>query len=169
MNKRKWLALALAAMMLLSLAACGNKAEDGDDLSTGDYLPNITPPLDVAITDCLSAAEVSTIMGAQLTASDPYEDGTWVVYSSEDGLRSVSVSMENTTIALYDAMIGELAGGEKENSLGDRAYWYGVTGEMINYCEGYSIAVSVNDPSVSNTKGLCQAVMKKIADNLQAK
>lgn len=169
MNKRKWLALALAAMLLLSLAACGGKGEDGDDLSTGDYLPDTKPPLDIAITDRLSAAEVSTIMGAQLTASDPYEDGTWVMYSSADGLRSVSVNMENTTTALYDAMIGELAAGEKETSLGERAYWYGATGEMINFCEGYSIAVSVNDPSVSNTKGLCQAIMKKIVDNLQAK
>lgn len=169
MNKQKWLALMLAALMLLSLAACGNKGRDGDDLSTDDYLPDAKPPLDVAITDCLSAAEVSTIMGVQVTASDPYEEGTWVIYSSEDGLRSVSVSMENTTIALYDAMIGEMSAGEKEPSLGYRAYWYSIMGEMINYCEGYSIAVSANDPTVASTKGICQAVMKKIVDNLQAK
>ncbi len=169
MNKKKWLALLLAALMVLSLAACGNKGGDGDDLSAGDYLPEVKPPLDIAITDCLSAAEVSTILGVEVTASDPYEEGTWVIYSSADGLRSVSVSMENTTVPLYNAMITELSGGEEENSLGDRAYWYGITGEMINFCEGYSIAVSANDPSVSNTKGLCQAVMKRIVDNLQAK
>ena len=169
MNRNKWLALLLATTMLLSLAACGDKGEDGDDLSAGDYLPEVKPPLDIAITDCLSAAEVSTILGVEVTASDPYEEGTWVIYSSSDGLRSVSVSMENTTIPLYDAMIAELSGGEKETSLGDRAYWYGITGEMINYCEGYSIAVSANDPLVSNTKGICQAVMKKIVANLQAK
>ncbi len=170
MNKRKWLALALAAMMmLLGLVACGDKGADDGDLAPSDYLPDAKPPLDIAITDCLSAAEVSTIMGAELTASDPYEDGTWVMYSSADGLHSVSVSMENTTIPLYDAMIAELSSGEAESSLGYRAFWYGLTGEMINYCEGYSIAVSVNDPTVSSTKGLCQAVMKKIVDNLQAK
>ncbi len=167
MKKQKWLAVILAALMLLSLAACGNKEDGGESLAPSDYLPDITPPLNIAITDCLSAAEVSTIMGVAMTASDPYEEGTWVIYSSEDGLRSVSVSMENTTIPLYDAMIAELSGGEKEATLGDRAYWYALTGEMINYCEGYSIAVSVNDPVVANTKGLCEAVMKKLADNLQ--
>ena len=169
MNKRQWLALALAAMLLLSLAACGDIGGDGGDLAPSDYLPDTKPPLDIAITDCLSAAEVSTVMGMTMTASDPYEHGTWVVYSSEDGLHSVSVSMENTTTPLYDAMIAELSEGEKEATLGDRAYWYGITGEMINYCEGYAIAVSVSDPSVSSTKGICQAVMKKIVDNLQAK
>ncbi len=168
MNKQKWLALALAVMLLLSLVACGNK-DGSESLAPSDYLPDITPPLNVAITDCLSAAEVSAIMGVNMTASDPYEEGTWVIYSSEDSLRSVSVSMENTTIALYDAMIAELSGGEQETTLGYRAYWYGITGEMINYCEGYSIAVSVNDPTVASTKGLCNAVMKKIVDNLQAK
>lgn len=169
MNKRQWLALALAAMLLLSLAACGEKGGDGGDLAPSDYLPDTKPPLDIAITDCLSAAEVSTVMGMTMTASDPYEHGTWVVYSSEDGLHSVSVSMENTTTPLYDAMIAELSEGEKESALGDRAYWYGITGEMINYCKGYAIAVSVSDPSVSSTKGLCQAVMKRIVENLQAK
>ena len=169
MNTRKWLALTLAVLMMLSLAACSNKEDGGESLAPSDYLPDAQPPLDIAITDCLSAAEVSTIMGVQVAASDPYEEGTWVIYSSTDGLHSASVSMENTTIALYDAMISELSGAEKETSLGDRAYWYDLTGEMINYCEGYSIAVSVNDPAVANTKGLCNAVMKKIVDNLQAK
>jgi predicted small lipoprotein YifL len=169
MKKQTWLALALAALMLLSLTACGNKKVGTESLAPSDYLPDVQPPLDIAITDCLSAAEVSTILGVDVTASDPYEEGTWVIYSSEDGMRSVSVSMENTTIALYDAMIGEMSGKDAENSLGYRAYWYGVTGEMINYCEGYSIAVSANDPNVSNTRGICQMVMKKIVDNLQSK
>lgn len=169
MHMKKWLAMALAALMLLSLVACGDKDTGDGDLAPSDYLPDAQPPLDIAITDCLSETEVSTIMGVTMTASDPYEHGTWVVYSSEDGLRSVSVSMENTTILLYDAMIAELSSGEAESSFGYRAFWYGVTDEMINYCEGYSIAVSVNDPTVQNTRGLCQAVMKKIVDNLQAK
>ena len=79
------------------------------------------------------------------------------------------VTIVPATIALYDAMIAELSSGEAEASLGYRAFWYATTGEMINYCEGYAISVSVNEPTVQNTRGLCQAVMKKIIDNLQAK
>lgn len=168
MNKNKWLALVLATILLLSLVACGNK-DGGESLAPSDYLPDITPPLNIAITDCLPADKVSNIMGVPMTASDPYEEGTWVVYSSADGTHQVSVSMENTTTELYDAMVAGLSGGEQEPTLGPRAYWYGLTGEMINYCEGYSIAVSVNDPTVASTKGLCNAVMKKIVDSLQAK
>lgn len=166
MNKNKWIAVLLSALMLLSLTACGGKG--GEELAPSDYLPDITPPLDVAITDCLSADEASTVIGVPMTASDPYEDGTWVIYSSEDGLRSISVSMENATIGVYDAMIAELSGGEAQTTLGHRAYWYSLSGEMINFCEGYSIAVSVNDPTVASTRGLCEAVMKTIVDNLQA-
>ena len=169
MKKQTWFALALAVLMLLLLAACGNQEDGGESLAPSDYLPDAQPPLDIAITDCLSAADVSTILGVEVTASEPYEEGTWLIYSSADGLRSASVSMENTTTPLYDAMISELSGAEKETSLGDRAYWYDLTGEMINYCEGYSIAVSANDPMVASTKGICQAVMKKIVDNLQTK
>lgn len=168
MNKNKWLSILLATVLLLSLAACG-EGKGEEDLAPSDYLPDITPPLNIAITDCLSADEVSGIVGVPMTASDPYEDGTWVIYSSADGARSVSVSMENTTAELYDAMIEDLPDGEKEPSLGDRAFWYSSNGEMIHFCEGYSIAVSVNDPTVANTKGLCEAVVKKIADNLQAR
>ncbi len=168
MNKSRWCALVLATMLLLSLVACGNK-DGSESLAPSDYLPDIAPPLNITITDCLSAAEVSTIMGVDMTASEPYEEGTWVVYSSADAQRSVSVSMENATAELYDAMIAGLTGGEQDAALGERAYWYDLTGEMIHFCEGYSIAVSVNDPTVVSTKGLCQAVMKKLVDNLQAK
>lgn len=167
MTKRRWISLLLVAVLLMSFTACG-KGKDGEDLAPSDYLPDITPPLDIAITDRLSADEVSTIIGVPMTASDPYEDGTWVIYSSADSLRSVSVSMENATTAVYDAMIAELSGGEKVPEVSDRAYWYAQRGEMINYCAGYSMAITVTDPTVASTYGLCQAVAKKLADNLQA-
>ncbi len=169
MRIKKWLAVLAALLMALSLAACGNKNNEEDTLSAGEYLPDITPPLNVAITDCLSADAVSAIIGVPMTASEPYEEGTWVVYSSQDGTHSVSVSMENTTTVLYDAMVADLSGSEQEQALGERAYWYEQTEELINYCNGYAIAVRVSDLTVMNTKGLCQAVMKKITDNLQAK
>lgn len=166
MNKRIGCA-ALALLLMFTLAACG----DGDaDIysSESDYLPSIAPPLDVAITDCLSSAQVSIIMDRQMLASEPYEDGTWVMYMSDDGLASVSVSMENATEAVYDAMIAELTGGETVEDLSARTYWYPTIGEMIDFCEGYSIAVTVTDPSVANTYGLCHAVVKTMRNNLQA-
>ena len=167
MNKRMECA-ALALMLLLSLAACGNG--DADIYSSeSDYLPSIVPPLDVAITDYLPQGQLGAIMGKKMLASDPYEDGTWVVYTSEDGAASVSVSMENEAETIYDAMITELTGGETVVDLGARAYWYAERGEMIDYYEGYSIAVTVTDPSVANTYGLCHAVVKTIKNNIAAR
>ena len=50
-----------------------------------------------------------------------------------------------------------------------RAYWYAATGEMIDYCAGNSIAVTVTEPSVENTYGLCHTIVKTLRNNLQAK
>ena len=164
MNK-KVLCAVLALLLMFTLAACGEG--DADIYSNeSDYLPPITPPLDIAITACLSQGQVSAIMGKTMTASEPYEEGTWVMYTSADGTASVSVSMENQTEAIYDAMIGELVGGEAVTDIGTRAYWYAATGEMIDYCAGYSIAVTVTEPSVANTYGLCHTVVKTIQNNL---
>ena len=164
MNVRKWTAVfaaLLVFMMIPLLSACGDDPIE-------DYLPSIVPPLDVAITDCLSAAEVSAIMGADMTASEPYEDGTWVVYSTADGMRSVSVNMVNKTEALYDAMLAELSDGVAVTELGPKAYWYASVNEVIFYCKGYAIGVSVTDSTVLNTGGLCRAIARKLQNNLSA-
>lgn len=161
---KRMTAVALAVLLSVSLAACGgNKTPDGSEM---DYLPSIPPLLDVAITDCLPESDVGNIMGVPMSASDPYEDGTWVMYTSDDLVRTVSVSMENATEQIYDEMIKGLSGGKQIKELSARAYWYEDRGEMIDYCNGYSIAVTVTDPYVANTYGLCQAMVKKIRENL---
>ncbi len=163
MKKRMWVLL-LSAFMLLSLAACSGVG-DADDLSEGEYLPSYVPELDVVITDCLPAEQVSTIMGVEMTASDPYEDGTWVVYSSADG-RQASVNMKNATAEAFDDMLSALNAPEAAPLIGERAYWYAETGEIIAYHDGYAISVSVIDPTVVSTKGLCEAITLKILMNL---
>ena len=157
----------LVLALTLTLTACGGDADVYSNVS--DYLPPIEPPLDLAITDCLPQGQVGAVMGKPMTASDPYEDGTWVIYTSDDGTASVSVSMENQTEAIYDAMVADLVGGEAVTDLGARAFWYAERGEMIDYCDGYAIAVSVTEPSVENTYGLCHTIVKTLRNNLLAK
>ncbi len=167
MTKRVFVWIA-AVLLLLSLTACGGE-NPVSDLTEEEYLPSITPPLDVTITDCLTAAQVSEIMGVDMTASAVYEHGTWVQYLSQDGKQVVSVSMENTTVELYDAMIAGLSGGEKSALVGERAYWYEASDEVIFFFNGYSGSVQVTDPTVVSVKGLCEATAAKIVANLSQK
>ncbi len=159
------LATILLAAFLLSLIGCGGSGTS--DTSTLDYLPSYIPPLNIGITDRLPAAQVSTIIGAEMTASDSYEDGTWVIYTSADSTKQVSVNMKNLTAALFDTQMMDLNDCEPLPSLGERAYWYPATGEVICFHAGYSIGVAVTDPRVSDTKGLCVALVSKLIDNLQ--
>lgn len=170
MTLQKGLAVLLAVLLLLGLTACADKAEDGaESLTVEEYLPEIVPPLNLSITDCLSEAQVSEIIGVDMVASDAYEHGTWVIYSSEDGRRQVSVSMENTTAELYATLIQSLPEAQAFSELGDNAYWNAPTSELIYYIEGYQIAVKVTDSTVYNTKGLCLAIVKVIETKLQEK
>ncbi len=165
--QKRWLAGLLAVVLLLSLAACDKKEEKDKELTEEEYLPEIEPPLDVAITDCLPAEQVSAIMDVEMTASDPYEDGTWVIYSTKNGTL-VSVNMKNASTEAFDSQVAELS-GESVPSLGERALWLAASEEIVFYYEGYMISVQVTDATVPSTEGLCNAIAAKLAQNLHAK
>ncbi len=164
MTAKRILTALIAVLLVASLAACGKPNDT--PLTESDYLPSYQPALDIGIVDRLSAAQVSDIMGTEMTVTGPYEDGTWVIYVSANGSKRVSVSMKNTTTELFDAEIANLKDGKAIPSLGQRAFWYPTSGEVICFHGGYSIAVSVTDSTVAKTQGLCEAIVGKIITNI---
>ncbi len=164
MTTTRRLAILLAIALVFTLGGCGKS--DDTPLATSDYLPPHQPAMDTGIIELLPATQASSIMGMPMTASDPYEDGTMVAYTSADNKKQVLVNMKNTSATLFDADIAELTDSEAIPALGERAIWCPATDEVICYHGGYAIGVSVTNPAVANTRGLCEAIADKIISNI---
>ncbi len=160
---KRLLAGLFALLLLCATAAC---AAQDDPIPESDYLPSYTPALDQDIAGCLPAEQVSTILGVPMTAGEPYEDGTWLIYTSADSRRQVSLNMIGSTAALFGDQIAGLTDLEPLPALGEHAYWFATSGEVILFHGGYSIAVSVTDPTVASTRGLCEALASRVIANL---
>ena len=158
-NTHKLLAIILAALFLL--CGCGDKEPEID------YESLVVPPVDVNITDCISAEQVTTVMGQPMTLLGTFEDGTQAIYMSEDGLYQTTINLKNEARTVFDS---NAAGQETtpQEGLGETAYWSAETGELVIYANGYALGVAVmmGDLDVDTT-GYARQIAEIILQKLQ--
>ncbi len=156
-NIYKLLAVVLLASLLL--CSCGNNETDLD------YNSLVVAPVDVNITDCITDAQVSTVMGYPMTLLGVYEDGTQAIYMSEDGTCQVTINLKNESRALFDSNAAQQQTTLQEG-LGETAYWSVETGELVVYANSYALGVSVIMPedvtTETYTRQIAEMMLKKL-------
>lgn len=136
-NIYKVLPVFLAVALLL--CSCGTNAEEDYN-----YEDLIEAPVDISVTDCITEQQVSDVMGTTMVLLGTFEDGTQVIYTSEDSLCQVNVNLKNQTRESFDAHIASLGDSvEMVTSVGEVAYWCEETGELLVYHNGYFLGVAV--------------------------
>ena len=125
--------------------------------------------MDVNITDCITAEELTAIMGSPMQLLGVYEDNSQVVFNSEDGTHQVVVHMLNQTLAGFEAMKNSSAYEMKwQEGLGEAAYWYGTTAQLMFYSGGYAVDVAVTgaDEGASHhtvyTQQIAETILQKL-------
>ncbi len=157
-NIHKLLAFFLAALLLL--CGCGDKGEDLD------YESLVVAPVDVNITDCITDAQITAVLGCPMTLLGVFEDGTQAVYMSEDGAYQVNINLKNETRAVFDSNAADQETTPQEG-LGETAYWSVETGELVVYTGGYALGVSVLMPEDTATDGYVRQIAELMLDALQ--
>lgn len=138
--KKRYIMLGIALACAVLLGGCGNRPE----VSEPDYSALIQPPVDVNITDCVTAEELAVIMGCPMELLGVYEENSQALFISEDSTHQVMVHMLNQTLAGFEAMknasTSEMVWQE---GLGEAAYWYGDASQLMFYSGGYAVDVAV--------------------------
>lgn len=158
-NIHKPVALLLAVLLLLS--GCGGQREDVD------YDSLVVAPVDVAITDCITEEQVSTVMGCPVALLGVYEDGTQAIYMSEDGAYQAVINLKNESRAVFDSNAADQQTTLQEG-VGETAYWSAETGELVVYQSGYALGVAVmmGDLDV-DTSGYVRQIAEIVLNKLQ--
>ena len=149
-------AVALAAVLLLT--ACGqgdkdNKKDAQTATTTGaviNYEDYITPVVDRGIIDCISADQINGLLEGygysyRIALQDGYTD-SMAMYQSEDGLHTITLSLENMARESFDAIAANPAlGWIALTELGEAVYWNGDQTELIAYQNGYAFSMAVQN------------------------
>lgn len=142
---KKWLPLAalLLAMMLL-VTACGadkdvHKKPEKDDI---DYQDFITPVVDRKVTDCITEAQISSLVGVPMQFAGSEGDAV-ANYQSEDASMMITLMLENKNRAEFETIVTESeVMWVMQEGLGEAAYWSEDRTELIAYADGYAASVS---------------------------
>lgn len=143
MKKCVQLAAFLLAMMLL-VTACGNdddmyKKKEKEDVNYEDF---VTPVVDRKVTDCITEAQVSALVGVPMQVAGTEGDSV-VNYQSEDATVMITLMLENKTRAEFESIVTESqVMWVMQAGLGEAAYWSETRTELIAYADGYAASVS---------------------------
>ena len=158
-------AVAVAAVMLLS--ACGKKEENHSQNATTtttgatiNYEDYITPVVDRKMIDCISEEQINGLLADygysyRIGLQDGYTDSV-AMYRSEDGLHTITLTLENMTEEAFAAIATNPNIGWIRLEGFDEAYWNGDQTELIAYQNGYAFSMAV--------KNMPNAVMVDMAE-----
>lgn len=159
---RLWIVGLLGALLLTGCHA-GSTASDAQP----DYSALIVPPVDLAITDCITEQQLTTVLGYPMHLLGTFEEGTQAVYLSEDSACQVTIHMINQTRAGFDAMVANaIVPMILQDGLGEAAYWYEGKTQLMAYCDDYAVDVAVTcadtDQIETYTRQIAELILTKL-------
>lgn len=136
-NWKRVFAACLCVGVLCTLTGCKRDAQP-------NYSDMIEAPLDISITDCLTADMLQVMFGKTFTQSGVHENGTQVTYTSTDGKSmQVVLNMQNSTLSGYQVILDSLENVELVGRLGEVSYWCKDTNSLLTYFNGYMLEMAV--------------------------
>ena len=159
----------LCTLFSLLLCSCG----EGEETSQVAYSDLVQPMVDVSITDCITAEELTAIVGSPMQLVGLDKDNSQLVFTSEDSLHQVTVSMKNQTPAGFEAeKNASLFDTTLQDGVGKIAYWCEDTQTghnwLVFYSGGYAVTVEVSgsDDDTQAHDTYAKQIADKILDKL---
>ena len=155
-NWKRVLAMCLCIGMLFGLSGCKRGAEP-------NYSSMIDAPLDVSITECLSAETLQVMFGKTFKQTGVCENGTQVTYTSvdEDGMHVV-LNMQNSTLSGYHVILTSLENVVLVENLGEVSHWCKDTHSLLTYFNGYMMEIIVIVGGDKNTQTYAIEIMRMV-------
>lgn len=155
-NWKRVLAACLCVGMLCALTGCKRDAQP-------NYSDMIEAPLDVSITECLTAETLQVMFGKTFKQNGVYDNGTQVVYvnSDEDSMR-VELNMQNSTLSGYHVVLNSLENVELVERLGEVSHWCKDTNSLLTYFNGYMMEIVVVVDGDTHTQLYATEIMRMV-------
>ncbi|MBQ9841959.1 MAG: hypothetical protein IJO42_02490 [Clostridia bacterium] len=158
----KHLCKLLVLTLVISLMVCGCGKPQEPEL---DYESMVVAPVDLAITDCITEQQITSVVGHPMQLLGVYEDGVQAIWQSDDGSCQVTIHMMNQTREVFDSQVADAeVPMTLQEGLGEAAFWYEGRTEMMLYYNGYALDVAV----VCSDTPLTEPHVRQIAELMLA-
>ncbi len=158
----KHLCKLLVLTLVISLVVCGCGKPQETEL---DYESMVVAPVDLAITDCITEQQITSVVGHPMHLLGVYEDGVQAIWQSDDGSCQVTIHMMNQTREVFDSQVADAeVPMTLQEGLGEAAFWYEGRTEMMLYYNGYALDVAV----VCSDTPLTEPHVRQIAELMLA-
>lgn len=157
---KKGCLLAAVLCFCVMLFGCNAPAEP-------DYSDMITPPLQGAVTDYLSAEDVAAVTGEPMELQGLYEDNSQAVYTSvAQGNWQVMVNIRNNTRTGHDAYVQTISVATPVEEVGEVSHWCEETGSLLTFARGYTLEIymEAGDDFIPQNETI--ALMKTLVGNI---
>ena len=168
-------AIVLAAVLLLTACGKGDKSDKKDQqtaTTTGaviNYEDYITPVVDRKITDCITVEQINGLLieyaySYRMSLQDGYTDSV-AMYQSEDGLHTITLTLENMTAESFEAIAtNPVVGWIALPEVGEKVYWNSNQTELIAYENGYAFSMAVQNMPNAVMVGMAEIVLENLGE-----